>query len=458
MSKKKIDAGVKFPRQSFAAAALALIIAWLSCASIASAQTGVSAPPASVNAKEAALAAATGDVLRETSEVRKLSILRDVPSGLRTREQIEAMILRNLDEQSKPEDVRADGLLLKKLGLVPPDFEYRKFLVKLLGEQVAGFYEPKSQKFYLAAWIAADLDSFKPVMAHELTHALQDQHFNLRRFEKRQKGASDAELAAHALIEGDASLTMMFYAQRNPLRLLALLKALKTFGAASTEEIDRAPRALRETLLFPYQQGLTWTQQLYARGGWQLVSNAYTDLPQSTEQILHVEKYLAREAPIKVEQPNVAAALGKDWRQIERDTSGEWNLYLILDEFLKSPEDAKRAAAGWGGDQFALYENSNTHELLFAQLTAWDTEQDAREFFDAYARRTARRYKLAEEAMSNDETENYRTNVSRAWQTNEGAVFIERRGARVLILEGVPPKIGARKLSAKFWSEEMKRG
>ncbi len=105
-------------------------------------------------------------------------------------------------------------------------FEYRPFIIKLLTEQVAGYYDAKGQEFHLAEWL--ELEGQKPVMAHELTHALQDQHFNLRRFEKWPHGDSDAELAAHALIEGDATLAMTIYMAKNPLVALAFSRSLTT--------------------------------------------------------------------------------------------------------------------------------------------------------------------------------------------------------------------------------------
>src|SRR5207248_10445174 len=114
--------------------------------------------------------------------------------------------------------------------LAPPDFNYRDLIVRLLTEQVAGYYEPKTQQFHLADWI--DADGQRPVMAHELTHALQDQHFNLRRFEKWPKGDSDAELAAHSLIEGDATLAMVLYITSDPLRALTFLKSIGTMVGA----------------------------------------------------------------------------------------------------------------------------------------------------------------------------------------------------------------------------------
>src|SRR3954469_18195745 len=145
-------------------------------------------------------------------------------------------------------------------------------------------------------------------MAHELTHALQDQHFDLRRFDHWPKGESDSELAAHALIEGDATLAMALYVASNPFRALSFLKSMGATGIA-TEELDKAPRALRETLLFPYQEGMSWTRALYKQGGWAEVSKAFTAVPQSTEQVLHPDKYLAHEAPVKVTIPDLTRLL-----------------------------------------------------------------------------------------------------------------------------------------------------
>src|SRR6266567_539948 len=272
-------------------------------------------PVASRSARNSAVAAATEAVLKETSVIRQLSIIRPVQSGLLSRAEIERSIIRNLDEDLSPAEAHANEVTLKKLGLAPADFQYRPLLIKVLTEQVAGYYDPKSRQFYLADWI--DLDGQKPIMAHELTHALQDQHFDLRRFEHWPKGDSDAELAVHALIEGDATLVMAQYISNNPLRALAFLKSLGTTGMA-TAELQKSPRAVRETLLFPYQEGLGWTRTLYREGGWDRVSKAFNQLPQSTEQILHSEKYFAHEAPVKVTLPDIARLLNSSERAAVR--------------------------------------------------------------------------------------------------------------------------------------------
>ncbi|HEY3582669.1 MAG TPA: hypothetical protein VGK82_19080, partial [Pyrinomonadaceae bacterium] len=187
-------------------------------------QTHAQAGAATGAAQNAAIVSTTDAVLKETSELRELSIMRPVKSGAQSRAEIERMIVRNLNEETTPAEMHATEALLRVFGLAPNNFEYRPFLIKLLTEQVAGYYDPKAQQFYLADWI--ELEGQKPVMAHELTHALQDQHFNLKRFDKWPKGDSDAELAAHALIEGDATLAMTLYMAKHPLVALAFIKSL----------------------------------------------------------------------------------------------------------------------------------------------------------------------------------------------------------------------------------------
>jgi hypothetical protein len=400
----------------------------------------------SSNAKSAAIMAATESVLKETSEIRELPILRPVKSGAQTRAEIERMLIKNMDEDTTPEELRASELTLKKLGLIPAEMELRSFIISLLTEQVAGYYDPKEQQFYLADWI--DLDGQKPVIAHELTHALQDQHYNLRRFDKWPKGESDAELAAHALIEGDATLVMQKYIMRNPRRALDFMRSIAASGSGSSELIEKAPRVLRDSLLFPYQYGVEFVTQLYARDGWKQISLAYTQLPQSTEQIMHSEKYFAREAPVKVELADVSGALGANWKRVDYDVNGEWSYYLILDEFLKSKAESMQAAAGWGGDRFAVYNEPKSGGVCLTQLSAWDSEQDAQEFFNAYSKRTTARYGPLSPAAGGGIEEGAQWSN---WETKEGRVLIERRGSRVLIVEGVPDKTDTKALMLKLW-------
>lgn len=423
---------------------------------------------ASSASRNAAIVATTAAVLKETSEIRELPILRPVKSGAQSRVEIERMLVKNLDAQMTPAEMHASAVALRKFGLAPNDFEYRSFIIKLLTEQVAGYYDSKTREFHLADWL--ELEGQKPVMVHELAHALQDQHFHLRRFEKWPHGDSDAELAAHALIEGDATLAMTIYMAKNPLVALAFTRSLGSTGASS-EQFNQAPRALRESLIFPYGQGTEWATQLYKRGGWSLVSKAFTRLPLSSEQILHPEKYFAYERPVKVTLPDVVDLLNAgdrhvaknrkagritkhaaltSWRKIDSDVNGEWSYYLILDQFLNSPAESRRAAAGWAGDHYEIYEEPKQGQVLLAHFAAWDTENDAREFFDAYVKRTAKRYP---EAALLPETQSPAPNTVLSWQTSEGRVVIELRGLRVLVIEGIPEGVDADAMVKALWQD-----
>jgi len=426
-------------------------------------------------ARNAALVAATQEVLKETSDLRQLSIVRAVQSSTQSRTEIERAVVKNLDEDITPADMHAAEVTLKKLGLAPQDFQYRALMTRLLTEQVAGYYEPKTRQFHLADWI--DIDGQKPIMAHELTHALQDQHFDLRRFEHWPKGDSDAELAAHALIEGDATLAMVLYVSSNPMRALTFFKSLGAKGV-DTKELDQAPRVLRESLLFPYQEGLNWTRELHKQGGWAEVSQAFQTLPQSTEQILHPEKYFAHEAPVKVTLPDITRLLNSGsrgaaksvppasagglktqrseppavaggpsvqvtWKRLASDVNGEWGTYLLLDEFLKSPTESHRAAAGWAGDRYAVYESSSG-QVVYVSVSAWDTDNDAREFFDAYGKRTDLWYQLpVAMLMAVPPGEKLAT---RTWNTSQGNVTAKLDGQRVIIIEGYPATLTVQRL------------
>ena len=417
-------------------AALAVLVVCACALAAGAGAAGQRARPAAVNPKTAAVRAATAEVLRETSELRKLPVLRQVRSGAQSRAEIEQMLVRNLNESATPDETRATEATMKKFGLAPADFQLRPFLIKLLAEQVAGYYDPKTQEFYLADWI--DLDGQRPVIAHELTHALQDQHFNLRRFQKWPEHDSDAELAAHALVEGDASFLMMQYVARDPARQFAFLKSMMSGGANASEQIEKAPRVLREQILFPYLQGMIWVTQIHKQGGWEAVSAAYKNLPKSTEQVFHHEKYTANELPQKVAVRDLSSALGPGWRMADHDVQGEWGCYILLDEFLQAMDVSKRAAAGWGGDRYALFLGPQKTDAVVALKTVWDTEPDAREFFEAYVKRTTKRYGVepAEGPPADRQV----------WRTKEGAVVVERQGSAVVIIEGVPDGLDAKSL------------
>ncbi|MCI0488406.1 MAG: hypothetical protein L0229_17595 [Blastocatellia bacterium] len=391
---------------------------------------------AGITKPDGAALSATGEILKDVSRIRRLEIKRPVKSGFKTHDEIEQSVVRDLDENTTPQEFEATQKTLIKLGLIAADFQLRDYVVKLLREQVAGFYEPKTQEFYLAAWLP--VSEQKTVIAHELVHALQDQHFNLRRFEKWPKGDSDAELAAHALVEGDATIIMFQYAAEQQQFLLdvtkipsltdRLLEQTDSEDDAKYPVLAGAPSVLRESLQFPYVYGVGFVQAVLKKHSWEVLNLSYTNLPHSTEQIMHPERFFMRDEPVKIEMSDLLPAMGKGWKRLDADVNGEFGYRVVLAEFINK-NTAGLAAEGWGGDRYGIYEDSRTGALLLAQYTAWDTAKDAREFFDAYSERTEKRYKVSRPPAATDPQ-------ARVYETAEGFVSIELRDKDVLIIEG----------------------
>ena len=405
---------------------------------------------AAIAKPDAAALNSTADILKIVSRLRELDIKQPVQSAFKTKDEIEQSIIRDLDENTPPEEFEATQKTLTKLGLVSKSFRLRDYVVQLLREQVAGFYEPKTKEFYLAAWLP--VSEQKRVIAHELVHALQDQHFNLRRFERWPKGDSDAELAAHALVEGEATLVMIQYDfEQQGMKLdLSKIGAL-TDGmieqdgdsdAKSYPVLAGAPKVLKENLQFPYLYGAGFVGAVLKSRSWRGLDTSYVTLPSSTEQIMHPERFLDRDDPVKIEMPDLAGALGADWKKADGDVNGEFGYLVALAEFIPK-RAAKAAAAGWGGDRYALYENTVTGALLLGQFTTWDTESDAKEFFDAYSERTDKRYKLAKAIESNRQR--------RVSQTSEGLASIELHGRDVVMIEGAQTREQLARVSERMW-------
>lgn len=408
----------------------------------------------SIKGPDKAALEATEEILGKVSRLRSLGVKRPVKSGFKTKDEIGETVIRDLDESNTPEEFASTTKTLVKLGLIPSEFPLRDFLVKLLREQVAGFYEPKTQEFYLAAWVP--LGEQKTVIAHELVHALQDQHFNLRRFEKWPKGDSDAELAAHALVEGDATLVMFQYAfdQQGMKMDLAAIGSLTDKLLEQGDEDDKekyplltsAPAVLREGLQFPYVYGIGFVQEVLKNRSVGDLNAIYADLPTSTEQIMHPERYLARDHPVRIGLADLAATLGAGWKRIDTDINGEFGYQIILAEYVPK-RLARLAAEGWDGDCYALYEDPKTGALLLAHYTTWDSDQDAKEFFDVYLERTEKRYKGIR--PSPDIKAQHRI-----YETADGLVSVELRNKDVVIVEGARTREELDGVSRQLWQSK----
>lgn len=312
--------------------------------------------------------------------------------GLAAKERIDPVILSEDELRSRmevqfraentPEEIAVSQGTLVALGLLAPGVDLAALYVDMLGSQVAGFYDPATGKLYVVSRTGAVGALERTTFAHEFTHALQDQHFGLEGIDVDAVGQGDRSLGRLALVEGDATLSMTRWVTSHltPAELRELLKV----DPESQAQLEALPAILRETLLFPYQQGLIFVSGLWARGGWPAVDAAYARLPASTEQILHPDKYAAGEAPVVVplDGAALAARMGPGWSSTPADTMGEFQLSIWLRENGVQALDAQRAAAGWGGDRIEYLRGPNGAYAL-AFVTAWDTTVDADEFLAA---------------------------------------------------------------------------
>ena len=305
-----------------------------------------------------------------------------------------ARLLAQFDRDNPPSVLEPNRRLLVALGLLAPDADLRALYHELLTSQVAGFYDPETKEMVVLSKRGALGPTERTTYAHELTHALQDQHFGLEGLEIDAVGQGDRGLARLALVEGDATLVMTYWAQQHlsQQELLQLLQ--ESQDPTSLAVLERMPAVLRESLLFPYSAGLQFVLTIQARDGWSGVDAAFRRPPSSTEQILHPERFglgpTPRDEPAAVTIPDdVAARLGAGWSKAFEDTAGEFFLRLWLSEVGGLDEaTATTAAAGWAGDRVALFLDGDRFAVVLA--TQWDSTPDAAEFADAANRLVGR--------------------------------------------------------------------
>lgn len=329
----------------------------------------------------------------QVRDLRELEQLEPFTLSFPTREDVEAYIQELFDIELTEDAVREAVLFYTAFDLLEEDIDLRQVYQDLLTQQVAGFYDPETAEMNVILTTGEIPEERLPLLeqivyAHEYVHTLQDQHFDLGALLEIASDETDYDraLATLALIEGDATYVMNIYAaraaQENPFGALAEL-LLGGLQAGNLTLPPGTPDILADELLWPYQGGEQFVSALLDAGGWEVVDNAFTDLPTTTEQIYHPQKYLDGEGRIPVTLEDASAALGDGWSLINSGTFGEFYLRQHLATQLDS-SDVADAATGWGGDRFQLYE-SDAGERAHALHLTWDSEAEAAEFRELYA-------------------------------------------------------------------------
>lgn len=336
--------------------------------------------------------------LAEVSDVRGLPPKGPVDLHVLERAPLLDRVRDHVAAEVPAEVIDAQAHVLRSLGLVPLDFDYRAALFGLLESQLAGFYDPRGKAMYLAKDLPKEAESL--TLAHELVHALQDQHWDLGSRLEFRPGEGDAQSALHALAEGDATSAMLDIPLarmgRSALDVpeTALSLEMELTMAADTRTMA-IPRVLRASLAAPYLDGLRFVHALRRRGGWAAVDAAWQAPPTTTEQLLHPAKFEAKEPALEV--PPALPPESEGWEVAHEDSLGEQGLRIVLEEWAPK-RVAAAAAEGWGGDRVTLFRQQSEDGESFA--LAWQLrfddgprgqrDREAREAFEVLARATGK--------------------------------------------------------------------
>ncbi len=367
----------------------------------------------------------------EAAKLRGLSY-SPVPAQAMSQKECSAYLLGLLDKELKPIPTKREEGFLKLLGLMPEKASMKKILAELYADQVRGLYDPEKKRYIVVKGGGASKDAAAGAMlglnmediltVHELTHAIQDQHFDLTAITRSVGENGDKEIAAQTLIEGDASILMLDWAlgkmgmapgSVDPSQMPGLNGEEMMMGQSPA--LARSPRIFREMLGFPYSQGMILVTSLRRRGGWKNVDLAYKNLPESSEQVIHPEKF-GRDHPIEV-----APQSGEFSGSLGQDTAGEFTIRVWAREVGASDT----AASGWGGDRYEVFEGPSGAYAVWS--TAWDSERDAREFED-----------LATKGLNKRWGKSNRNGTTTDWNLSGKHCQVVRAGTRVDLRLGCP--------------------
>lgn len=401
------------------------------------------------------------EILQFASKDTGLQIKHEVKRRLVSRDEVEAYLKKSMAEDKGAKRLQRTELVLKKFGLLPRDFDLQTFLIALLREQVAGYYDAKTKTVNLLDWI--DAEQQKPVLAHELTHALQDQSFGLEKWmkaddvdldEKKNITAADIESdeageAREAVVEGQAMAVLVDYmlapTGQSLLAAPQVANALTEgmlVGTSDSPEFQKAPVFLREELTFPYRYGLNFEAALLKIGKQRAFAGAFADPPTTTRQIMQPETYLAGEEIPAMPLPDFKHDF-KSYERFDVGAMGEFDVDILIDQYAGA-EISKNVYPHWRGGYYyaARPKSDSSAPLAILYVSRWSSPEAAAQFAAIYAKALPKRYKEVHEAEDEKNSiNNLQTieslNGTHTWMTEEGPVVIVVEGDTVFITESL---------------------
>jgi hypothetical protein len=402
------------------------------------------------------------EILEFDSKQTGLPIRKQVKRKLTSRDAVVSYLTKHMNDEDV-QRLRRSELVLKKFGLLPRDFDLEKLLVALLREQVAGYYDPKTKTVNLLDWVP--MEDQEPVMAHELTHALQDQFIGLQKWMKKGEKdlgeikkdptADDIENdemddARQAVIEGQAETIMIQYALAPAGRsitdapeLVEAMESTMVNGTPDSAVFKDAPIFIRESLTFPYSYGMEFVLKLMLKGGKQKAfAGVLENPPHTTRQIMEPETYLSGERIEPIRVPDFKHDF-KDYQKFDIGAMGEFDVAVLVEQYA-GREASKRMYPAWrGGYYYAARPKADAQApLALLYVSRWSDAQKASEFARIYAQSLAQRYKRADEVGPGDPMRGSEAKPDaligrHTWNTDQGSVVIEERGDTVLISESL---------------------
>ncbi|HZU28447.1 MAG TPA: hypothetical protein VFA04_23175 [Bryobacteraceae bacterium] len=369
---------------------------------------------------------------RELTEITGLQFKHDVPAAFMNRDQLKRYLDEQVRENAKPKDLHATEVTLKLLGLVPADFDLRRTTVDLLTEQAEAFYDYHRRRLYLVQTQGGNQTELEMALAHELSHALADQHFDLKRFMKTRNTNDDEAMARMAVMEGQASWLMAAYASKKLTGTIMNLTRYFDPSAALTEQVTasypvfaHAPLYVRESLVFPYAEGMRLEQALYQRDGKSSFTEVFEHPPASTQQVIHPDRYERGGKPQLPDAPKLPAG----YRRILEGTLGEFDYRVLLGAWAER-ETADKAAAHLIGSTYCTGEDKRSKADALSFASTWDSPASAQRFLDLYGN------VLERKAGPGSFTRQTMTALD--GRNGAGWFHVEVNGATVRAIEGAP--------------------
>ncbi len=411
-------------------------------------------------------------ILAFDSNETGLPILHSVKRQLVTRDEVEHYLMQQLHNERDARRLQQSELVLKKFGLLDRDFQLQPFLIQLLREQIAGYYNDKTNTVNLLDWIPPEEQ--KPVLAHELTHALQDQHIHLEKWGQQSDlsvakdvkednahiATDEQDTVRDAVVEGQAMATFIAYALAPTGKdLLTSPELADKMNQAMSDNSDsptlaNAPLLLQRSLLFPYESGLNFLRAVLAAKGKQAAFAGMLDHPpSSTYEIMTPKIYLEHGAVPLLRMPDIHPLIDAQYRPYDIGVLGEFDVQVMA-ELFGGAAVANTPAPAWRGGIYYTAQSktaekdadqNSTASLALLYLSRWATPEAARAFAGVYAREIPRKYDAAVAQPDSGEADGDTGISTRIWDTTEGPVLIVVSGRTVFISESFPLEL-ARKL------------